>query len=388
MKASPTPRHRVGCVDYESTRGGCAYKIYYPTTAVPSRRPWSRPPNVETWLAYYGMTVFMFGVDAWPLPLRALVAVVCGAVWIVFRFVATLDAVERAPLAPGRFDVVVFSHGLAGFATCNAGVACALASRGFVVFAIQHRDGSASVSKSSDGRGGARWWTYASNGGVFEKRRAQAETRAREVATCAEVVDELNRGSATPNALPETSRLDVSTMFVGRLRRDKTLVGFSFGGGTAVKVSAERGDGSFARVVLQDAWLEYMTDRDALRRACEIPTLSIKSERWGANAKTSNEMILKAPGLSGAPKPLIEVEIPGSQHHCFSDVAFFLGVAKKALGMIGDVDTRTFHAFNGELIAAFVRSGTDRALRRVASDFAADLPGVSIHHTRSTRSLA
>ena len=61
---SPSPRHRVGCVDYESARGECAYKIYYPTTAVPSSRPWSRPPNVETWLAYYGMTVFMFGVAA------------------------------------------------------------------------------------------------------------------------------------------------------------------------------------------------------------------------------------------------------------------------------------------------------------------------------------
>lgn len=371
---SPSPRHRVGCVDYESARGECAYKIYYPTTAVPSSRPWSRPPNVETWRAYYGMAVFMFGVDAWPLPLRALVAVLCRGVWIVFRLFATLDAVEHAPLAPGRFDVVLFSHGLAGFATCNAGVATQLASRGFVVFAVQHRDGSAAVSKVS---GGARWWTYASNGGVFSKRRAQAETRARETELCAETVDELHRGTAAPNALPEKS-LNVSMMFVGRLRpRDKTLMGFSFGGGTSVKVSA-RSD-AFARVVLQDAWLEYATDRDEIARACAMrPTLSIKSERWGANAKTPNERILKSPGPSGAVKPFVEVEVPGSRHHCFSDVSFFLGVAKKALGMIGDVDTRTFHAFNAELIAAFVRSGTDRALRRVVKDFADDLPGVAL----------
>ncbi len=378
--ASPSPRHRVGCVDYESARSECAYKIYYPTTAVPSSRPWSRPPNVETWLAYYGMTVFMFGVDAWPLPLRALVAVLCRGVWIVFRLFATLDAVEHAPLAPGRFDVVLFSHGLAGFATCNAGVALQLASRGFVVFAVQHRDGRAAVSKvsaSCDGGRGARWWTYASNGGVFSKRRAQAETRARETELCAETVDELHRGTAAPNALPEKS-LDVSMMFVGRLRpRDKTLMGFSFGGGTSVKVSA-RSD-AFARVVLQDAWLEYATDRDEIARACAMrPTLSIKSERWGANAKTPNERILKSPGPSGAVKPFVEVEVPGSRHHCFSDVSFFLGVAKKALGMIGDVDTRTFHAFNAELIAAFVRSGTDRALRRVVKDFADDLPGVAL----------
>ena len=91
-----------------------------------------------------------------------------------------------------------------------------------------------------DGGGGARWWTYASNGGVFSKRRAQAETRARETELCAETVDELHRGTAAPNALPEKS-LDVSMMFVGRLRpRDKTLMGFSFGGDVGEGVREER----------------------------------------------------------------------------------------------------------------------------------------------------
>ena len=80
-------------------------------------------------------------------------------------------------------------------------------------------------------------------GGVFKAAR-QAERRAR-TELCAETVDELHRGTAAPNALPEKS-LDVSMMFVGRLRpRDKTLMGFSFGGGTSVKVSA-RSD-AFAR---------------------------------------------------------------------------------------------------------------------------------------------
>ena len=145
-------------------------------------------------------------------------------------------------------------------------------------------------------------------GGVFKATRAGGE-RARETELCAETVDELHRGTAAPNALPEKS-LDVSMMFVGEVttaRQDAHGV-FVRRRDVGEGVREER---RLRRVVLQDAWLEYATDRDEIARACAIrPTLSIKSERWGANAKTPNERILKSPGPSGAVKPFVEVEVP------------------------------------------------------------------------------
>ena len=44
-----------------------------------------------------------------------------------------------APPTPPLLPVIVYSHGLAGMRTINAGICCDLASRGYVVAAVEHR---------------------------------------------------------------------------------------------------------------------------------------------------------------------------------------------------------------------------------------------------------
>ena len=51
---------------------------------------------------------------------------------------AAVQAV-RAPPTPPLLPVIVYSHGLAGMRTINAGVCCDLASHGYVVAAVEHR---------------------------------------------------------------------------------------------------------------------------------------------------------------------------------------------------------------------------------------------------------
>jgi hypothetical protein len=52
---------------------------------------------------------------------------------------------------PGTFPVVVFSHGLGGTPDCYASTIRDLASRGFLVAAVHHADGSAAYVRHDDG---------------------------------------------------------------------------------------------------------------------------------------------------------------------------------------------------------------------------------------------
>ena len=68
---------------------------------------------------------------------------------------ASLDAPPRVDVNDKkRLPVIVFSHGLAGNRNLYAGLLTSLASQGYLVAAIEHRDGSASCAG-----GAARCWT-------------------------------------------------------------------------------------------------------------------------------------------------------------------------------------------------------------------------------------
>lgn len=59
-----------------------------------------------------------------------------------------VPALLHAPLLKDRtvFPVIVFSHGLHAYRTIYSGICCDLASHGFVVASVEHKDQSACVT--------------------------------------------------------------------------------------------------------------------------------------------------------------------------------------------------------------------------------------------------
>ena len=113
------------------------YRIFYPTHSIAG--------NKATWASsdqIYGFAHFM-GIGMTSL---------IGPALSYFLAHVKIPAYTDAEMLPGKHPVVIFSHGLGGTDTSYSAVCGNLASHGRVVFAIEHRDHSASSTmiKSCD----------------------------------------------------------------------------------------------------------------------------------------------------------------------------------------------------------------------------------------------
>lgn len=121
------------------------FSMYYPTNADPKeehRPPWLPRPRVPTCKGYakfYNVPNF---------PMTAYMALTCMFTKLpAFRNVklansSPTSSQETSEDGKPKFPVVVFSHGLGGSRTMCSTICGDLASYGFVVVAMEHRDGS------------------------------------------------------------------------------------------------------------------------------------------------------------------------------------------------------------------------------------------------------
>lgn len=118
----------------------------------------------------------------------------------------------QQPLASGdgKFPVVVFSHGISGHRSCYSTYCASLASYGFIVAAIEHRDRSASWSyylkESSPGTEGTKMvecpvliTTFPEGEKEFRPRNRQLHIRVKECINTLKVLDQINTGLETNN---------------------------------------------------------------------------------------------------------------------------------------------------------------------------------------------
>ncbi|GFX19832.1 platelet-activating factor acetylhydrolase [Trichonephila clavipes] len=215
-----------------------------------------------------------------------------------------IPAIWQAPLRPAeeKYPVIVFSHGLSGWRTSYSSLCLELASYGFVVAAVEHRDYSASASfykkqvrmstsgtnpganlcdlddllndqsdyESSDLVEGKwdpsqgvqdvgpfchakEWMLYqrATKENESRLRSRQLKYRAKECMEVLDLLEDLNKGRYVANVLE--SNFD-SGMFYDQLDLKKAFfIGHSFGGATGVLCLAT--ELRFKAGIFLDPWM-------------------------------------------------------------------------------------------------------------------------------------
>ncbi|KAM9316387.1 platelet-activating factor acetylhydrolase [Gastrophryne carolinensis] len=252
----------------------------------------------------------------------------------------------NAPFKPGeRYPLVIFSHGLGAFRTLYSAVCIGLASQGFLVAAVEHRDESASATfyfreKSCtdpcvDGEPCSSLeevWMYNNvpKPGVdeFPLRFKQVKQRAEECIRALDLMLDINAGRPVTNTLHSDFDwlLLKDSMDVQRV----VAAGHSFGAAAAIKALCM--DSRFKCGIAHDAWMFSL--RDEIFSTIDQPVLFVNSEKF---QWVDNIILMKKMDSSSAERKMITIK--GSVHQSFPDFTFLTGyLAGKIFKLKGDID--------------------------------------------------
>uniref|UniRef100_A0A8D1D8H5 Platelet-activating factor acetylhydrolase n=1 Tax=Sus scrofa TaxID=9823 RepID=A0A8D1D8H5_PIG len=224
--------YSVGCTDlmFDYTQKGTFLRLYYPSQdGDPSDTLWI--PDKEY---FWGLSKFL-GTH-WLL----------GKILSLFFGSMTTPAAWNSPLRTGeKYPLIIFSHGLGAFRTIYSAIGTDLASYGFIVAAVEHRDGSASATYFFKDQSAAeirnKTWLYLRTLGKGEEefplRNEQVRQRAEECSQALNLILDMDRGKPVKNVLD--LEFDVEQL-KDSIDRDKIAVmGHSFGGATVLQTLSE-----------------------------------------------------------------------------------------------------------------------------------------------------
>ncbi|CDH54646.1 platelet-activating factor acetylhydrolase-like [Lichtheimia corymbifera JMRC:FSU:9682] len=226
---------------------------------------------------------------------------------------ASADApLLKPPKNTSGYPIIIFSHGLGGNRHLYSSFCSSMASYGFVVAAIEHRDGSGSLAK---GHGEDDWIRY--DGlppEVWDYRHVQLQRRLAEVQLCVDAMERLNLGTMKQSKATSGFRgsLDLDSM---------VMAGHSFGAATAI-LALNHPKTQFKCGILLDPWTQPLVMMD---RLCTIyrPVLAILSEQfafWPDNFDTVQELMQSSPCCNRS----ICFSLTGTAHTHQSDVMLVL----------------------------------------------------------------
>ncbi|XP_076127838.1 platelet-activating factor acetylhydrolase isoform X2 [Alosa pseudoharengus] len=333
--------HQVGCTDLMVgyTTEGTFLRLFYPCN---THEDSERPEWIPSQEYFNGLADFM-----------KINRSISERIFNYLFGACKIPAFWNASFKPcGKCPVVVFSHGLGAFRTLYSAICCELASQGFIVAAVEHRDESASATFYFTENAEAeqqkeqasckppsvnpphlnQQWMYhrpiKPGESEFPLRNKQVKQRADECIRALDLLIEINSGSPVENVL--RTQFDFTTLENCMDLCKIAIMGHSFGGATVIEGLCK--EGKFKCGVALDAWM-FPIDEEIFPRVKQ-PIFFINSEKfqWVGN-------ILRIKKLDSAFIPRKMITIRGTVHQSFPDFTFLTGNwLGKLLKLKGDIN--------------------------------------------------
>ncbi|KAJ0060763.1 hypothetical protein NL108_000015, partial [Boleophthalmus pectinirostris] len=282
-----------------------------------------------------------------------------------YKIPAYMDAPFKAD---EKCPVVIFSHGLGAFRTLYSAICAELASRGFIVASVEHRDESSSATYyyrekteeekakpsvpkncASDPDHLIKVWMYyralKHGESEFPVRNKQVKQRADECILALERLEEINSGRPLQNVLK--TEFDWTTLENSMDLCRLAVMGHSFGGATAIEALCK--EVKFKCGIALDAWM-FPLDEEIFPRVKQ-PIFFINSERfqWAGNISRMRK-------LNSAVIQRKMITIRGTVHQSFPDFTFLTGNwIGKLMKLKGEIDPELAIDLSNKASLAFLQ---------------------------------
>ncbi|TMS11984.1 platelet-activating factor acetylhydrolase isoform X1 [Larimichthys crocea] len=343
----------VGCTDFmmDHTVKGTFFRIYYPCQETEKAE---RPDWVPCKEYFNGLADFM-KIN------RTLSERIFNYLFGSFKIPAFLDAPFKSN---EKCPVVIFSHGLGAFRTLYSAVCAELASQGFIVASVEHRDQSASATyyfrekteseRASETSASAQdnlvqeWMYYRSlkhGESEFPVRNKQVKQRADECILALDTLIKINSGIPVQNVLK--TQFDWTTLENSMDMCRIAAVGHSFGGATVIEALCK--EVKFKCGIALDAWMTPLDDE--LYHRVKQPIFFINSEKfqWAGNISRMRK-------LDSAVIQRKMITIRGTVHQSFPDFTFLTGNwIGKLMKLKGELDPELAIDLSNKATLAFLQ---------------------------------
>ncbi|KAA0708449.1 Platelet-activating factor acetylhydrolase [Triplophysa tibetana] len=318
--------HQVGCTDLMVGHKvqGSFFRLYYPCQA-------SVNPQLPDWVPcreyFNGLADFM-----------NMNRTLSEKIFNYLFGSSKIPAAWNASFKPdGKYPVIIFSHGLGAFRTLYSAICVELASQGFIVAAVEHRDESASATfyfrehtesgtkkhvsceifKPVSENLEEEWMYYRGlkpGENEFPLRNKQVKQRSDECIRALNILFDINSGKSVENVFQ--SVFDLSTMENSMDLCRIAIMGHSFGGATVIECLCK--EVKFKCGVALDTWMLPLDEE--IFPSIKQPIFFINSEKfqWIGN-------IMRMKKLDSAVIPRKMITIRGTVHQSFPDFTFLTG---------------------------------------------------------------